>query len=77
MRAAGAKRAFAAASIAGFLAVFVLARVSHPGHAAQPAASTAGASSAESDDGTSSFDFGSGSIAPSAGSAPSAQTQTS
>jgi hypothetical protein len=40
-RAAGAKRALAAASIASFAFVLLLARTSHPGHAASPGASSA------------------------------------
>jgi len=78
-RAATAKRAIAVLSVTGFLAVFVLARAAHPGHATASSPSTSNGSSTEqgsveSDDG---FGFGSGSIAPSQNVTPSVQTHTS
>jgi hypothetical protein len=79
-RAATAKRAIAAASVVGFLAVFVLARAAHPGHttASQPASSTGTPATGESsDDSSGGLGFGSGSIAPSQNVAPSVQTHTS
>ena len=77
LRAAGAKRAIAVVSIAGFLAAFVLARVSHPGHAHVTSSSAGAHASQSSDDDTFNFGFGSGSIAPSQGGAPSVQSSTS
>jgi hypothetical protein len=77
-RAAGAKRALAVVSVAGFLAAFVLARVSHPGHAhLVPSSTGANASQSSGDDTTANFGFGSSSIAPSQGGAPSVQSSTS
>lgn len=78
-RAEIAKRAFAVVSVAGFLAVFVLAKAAHPGHRTSSQPSTpntpsTGQSSEEDDGG---FGFGSGSIAPSQSVAPSVQTSTS
>jgi hypothetical protein len=78
-RAAAAKRAMLVAAVAGFLAVFVLARASHPGHttaAHQPTAPSVVPASGESDD--DGFGFGSGSIAPQTQNvAPSVSTHTS
>jgi hypothetical protein len=76
-RALTAKQAAAALAAAGFLAVLVLARGSHPGQSnASPGTSgSAGTQSGEesSDD---SFEFGSGSVAPSTGT-PQVQTSVS
>ena len=78
-RAAAAKRAMLVAAVAGFLAVFVLTRASHPGHttaAHQPPAPSVVPANGESDD--DGFGFGSGSIAPqTANVAPSVSTHTS
>jgi hypothetical protein len=65
-RALGAKQAAVALAAAGFLAILVLARGSHPGQAST-SSSSSGSSGTESgqessDDG---FDFGSGSVASS------------
>jgi hypothetical protein len=77
-RAEIAKRAFAVVSVAGFLAVFVLAKAAHPGHntTSQPStpSPSIGQSSEEEDGG---FNFGTGSIAPPQNVAPSVQTHTS
>ena len=65
-RAATVKRATAVIAVGGFLAVFVLARASHPGNttaAPQPAKTVLVPATGESDD--DGFGFGSGSIAPS------------
>ncbi len=79
-RAAVARRAVLVASVAGFLAVFVLARASHPGHTTagpQPATPLIVPASGESDD-DGGFGFGSGSIAPQTQNvAPSVSTHTS
>src|SRR6266545_4230654 len=77
-RAAGAKRAAAALAAAGFLAALLLARASHPGVASSSTGSGSSSrpnvsSSEESDD----FGLGSGSISPSSGSTPQAQTNVS
>jgi len=90
-RAASVKRAIVLIAVAGFLAVFVLARASHPGGtgsstAAQSQSQTQSPQTVlvpvtgENDDGaTLGFNFGSGSIAPSQpqSTAPSVQTHTS
>jgi len=76
-RAETAKRGLAAAGAVAFLAALVLARASHPGQAAQPASSTGSTPAFEDDEGSQSFDFGSGSIAPSDGFAPSVGTHAS
>jgi hypothetical protein len=73
-RATGAKRALAAAAVAAFAVAFVLARVSHPGHAKTSSA----VSNSQSTATTESSDDDSGSaIAPSGGSTPSVQTNVS
>jgi hypothetical protein len=74
-RAGLAKRAVAVSSAAAFAVALVLARVSHPGHAASQGGSTSGATAVATDD--DGFDFGSGSIAPSGGSAPTVQSNGS
>jgi hypothetical protein len=77
-RAEIAKRAIAVVSVAGFLAVFILAKAAHPGHSAASQPSTSNSSTGQSsEDDTDGFGFGSGSIAPSQGAAPSVQTHTS
>jgi hypothetical protein len=72
-RAAGAKQTALAAAAAGFLAIALLARASHPGHATS--ASTGSSSTIQSDD--DSFSLQPGSIAPSSGSSSGAQTGVS
>ena len=88
-RAASVKRAIVLIAVAGFLAVFTLARASHPGGTGSTAAVQSQTQSpattlvpvtGENDDGaTFGFNFGSGSIAPSQpqSTAPSVQTHTS
>ena len=74
-RAVLAKHVFAVSSAAAFAVALVLAGASHPGHAASQSGSTSGATAhATDDDG---FDFGSGAIAPSGGSAPTMQSNGS
>ena len=74
-RALATKRAVAVASAAAFAVALVLARASHPGHAASQAGSTGAATATRTDDG--SFAFGSGAIAPSSGSTPEVQSSGS
>ena len=74
-RAGAAKQALAVASAAAFAVALVLARASHPGQAASQSGSAGGTTATRTDDG--SFDLGSGSIAPSAGSAPEVQSDGS
>jgi len=78
-RAAVAKRAVAVASVAGFLAVFLLAKADHPGHAtaSRPSPSNPSPTEQSSENDGEDFGFGSGSIAPSQNVAPSVQTSTS
>jgi len=82
-RAARAKRTIALAAAGGFLAVFGLARISHPGTAAAGSVSTGSSPSSivvqQSDDNGASDDgWGSGTLAPStSSSAPQVQTRTS
>jgi hypothetical protein len=74
-RALGAKQAAVALAAAGFLAVLLLARGSHPGQASTSSSSSGSSGTQagqESSDGG--FDFGSGSVAPSTG---TPQTQSS
>jgi hypothetical protein len=76
-RVADAKRTLGVAAAAGFLAAVLLAYVSHPGAAGTRNSGGSG-SSGETTPGGSLFDFGSGgSIAPSQGSPPTAQTHVS
>jgi hypothetical protein len=75
-RAADAKQAALALAAAGFLAIALLARASHPGHAG-PATSTSNGSSAvqsEDDDG---FSLQSGQLGQSSGASGGAQTGVS
>jgi hypothetical protein len=64
---------------AGFLAVLLLVRASHPGHAqaSTPASSGSSSSSSTSQSSDDGLELGSGSIAPSSGSTPQAQTTVS
>jgi len=74
-RALGAKQAAVALAAAGFLAVLLLARGSHPGQASTSSGSS-GSSGTQSGEESSdnSFEFGSGSVAPSTA---TPQTQSS
>jgi hypothetical protein len=74
-RASRAKRALGVGAAAGFLAVAGLAYASHPGASATSATSTDDSTVQVQDDST--FDFGSGSLAPSSGVQPQAQTSVS
>jgi hypothetical protein len=76
-RAEIAKRAFAVVSVAGFLALFVLAKAAHPGHNTTSQPSTPSPSTGQSSEEDGGFDFGTGSIAPPQNVAPSVQTHTS
>lgn len=76
-RAAGAKQTAVAAAVAGFLAIALLARASHPGHAATHSSGSGSGSSTQSDD-DGGFSMTPGSIAPSSGSSGGgAQTSVS
>lgn len=74
-RAAGAKQTAIAAAAAGFVAVLLLARASHPGHASTgtPLSSPA-TSSQEQDDG---FGLSPGTLGQSSGGSSGAQTGVS
>jgi len=75
-RAADAKQAALALAAAGFLAIALLARASHPGHASSATSTSNGSSAVQSqnDDGLS---LQSGQLAPSGGSGGGAQTSVS
>jgi hypothetical protein len=75
-RAATAKQAALSLAAAGFIAIALLARTSHPAHASSssPATSSDNSVQTEDDDG---FSLGPGQIAPSSGSGGSAQTGVS
>ena len=76
-RAADAKQAAVALAAAGFLAIALLARASHPGHVELGTSTSAGLPpvvQSEDDDGLS---LQSGQLAPSSGSAGGAQTSVS
>jgi len=73
-RAAGAKQTAVAAAVAGFLAIALLARWSHPGHASSSPSPATG-SSIQSDDGG--FSLTPGTIVPGDGSRGGAQTTVS
>ena len=74
-RAAGAKQTALAAAVAGFLAIALLARWSHPGHAGS-SPSPATSSSIQSDD-DGGFSLTPGTIEPGSGSGGGAQTTVS
>jgi len=74
-RAGGAKRALAAAAAAGFVLTALLARNAHPGHATTTPTTNDGSVSTSDPSGT--FDFGTGSLAPSNGTAPQGSTHVS
>jgi hypothetical protein len=84
-RVSRAKTALGAGAAAAFLAVGALAWVTHPGssRASQASSSSSSSSSAVSEDVTGpwdddgSFDYGSGSLAPSGGSQPQVGTSVS
>jgi hypothetical protein len=78
MRAASAKRALAALSIAGFLGVFLLVKAAHPGHSSSaPATTNEPSSESRDDDRSPSFGFGGGSIAPPQTVVPNVHSSTS
>jgi hypothetical protein len=74
-RVSAAKRKLVALSAASFLAVVGLAWSDHPGKSATQ--SVAPSTSSSTDDGESSFDFGSGSVTPQSNATPSVQTHAS
>jgi hypothetical protein len=79
-RASGAKQLAVAGAAAGFLVAFVLARASHPGHAASStsSASRRSSSGASWSQSASALQLGSPSVAPSTGqSAPQTSTHVS
>ena len=80
-RALGAKQLLAGASVVTFVAALALARASHPGQAATPVGTSDSESSSstatQSDDDVGGFGYDQGSIAPSTGFAPSAQSSVS
>ena len=82
-RALGVKQLLAGASVVTFVAALALARASHPGQAAAPTQAGTGDSdsssstSSQSDDDFGGFGYDQGSIAPSTGFAPSAQSSVS
>ena len=75
-RAADTKQAAVALAAAGFLAIALLARVSHPAHASSATSTSTGSQSAQSqdDDG---FSLQSGQLGRSSGSSSGAQTGVS
>jgi hypothetical protein len=75
-RAADAKQAALALAAAGFLAIALLARASHPGHASSATSTSTGSpAAAQSDDGGLSLQGGQ--LAPSGGSTGGGQTSVS
>jgi hypothetical protein len=80
-RATGAKQAAVGLAAAGFLALVLLARASHPANAPATAGSTSDSSGSgaartlQFDDGG--FDLSPGSVSPSNGSQPGAQSSVS
>jgi hypothetical protein len=72
-RAADAKRTALVLAAAGFLAVVLLARESHPASSSTGSGASSNAPASRGDDG---FDFGSGSVSPS-NATPDVQTTTS
>jgi hypothetical protein len=76
-RAADAKQAALALAAAGFLAIALLAKESHPAHAHTTSGGQSPSQSTTQRSGGSSFDFGSGSVEPSDGSQPGVQSSVS
>lgn len=81
-RAAGAKQAAVAVAAAGFLALVLLARASHPANAPATEGSTSdssgsGAATTLQFDDDGGFDLSPGSVSPSDGSQPGAQSSVS
>jgi hypothetical protein len=74
-RASDVKQASVTFAAAGFIAIALLARLSHPGHASSASPATASVQPTQTDDSGPSLQ--SGSIAPSSGSTGSAQTSVS
>jgi hypothetical protein len=73
-RAAGVKQAAVALAAAGFLAVALLARASHPGHASSASGGSSSSVRTENDDG---FSLQPGTLGQSSGSSSGAQTGVS
>jgi hypothetical protein len=76
-RASLAKRGAVATAAAAFVAALLLARASHPGQGAPLSPSQDGSQAKGTTQTQDQFDFGSGSIAPSNGGTPQAQTNVS
>lgn len=76
-RAADAKQAALALAAAGFLAVALLAKASHPAHAHTASGGQSASQDTTRQSSGSSFDFGSGSVEPSDGSQPGVQSSVS
>lgn len=76
-RAADAKQAALALAAAGFLAVALLARASHPARTHATSGGPGASQSTTQQSSGSSFDFGSGSVEPSDGSQPGVQSSVS
>jgi hypothetical protein len=76
-RAADAKQAAVALAAAGFLAVALLAKASHPAHAHTTSGGQSASQSTTQQSSGNSFDFGSGSVEPSDGSQPGVQSSVS
>lgn len=81
-RATGAKQAAVGVAAAGFLALVLLARASHPANAPATAGSTSdssgsGAATTLQSDDDGGFDLSPGSVSPSDGSQPGAQSSVS
>ncbi|MET0201793.1 MAG: hypothetical protein ABW245_08060 [Gaiellaceae bacterium] len=76
-RATGAKQAAVGVAAAGFLALVLLARASHPASAPATAGSTSDSSTTLQFDDDGGFDLSPGSVSPSDGSQPGAQSSVS
>ena len=76
-RAADAKQAALALAAAGFLAIALLARVSHPGHASSATGTSTGSPPVVQSDDDDGFSLQPGQLGQSSGSSGSAQTGVS
>jgi hypothetical protein len=77
-RAASAKHVAVAGALAGFVAVVLLAKASHPGtHSNVSGTSRPGQSTGESESDDGDFGFGQGSVSPAGSAQPQAQTGVS
>ena len=76
-RATSAKRTAVAVAAAGFLAVVLLAKASHPARAHPTSGSQSALHSSTQQSGGGSFEFGSASVEPSDGSQPGVQSSVS